>query len=217
MQKGIGQRIQKIEFLISILYRILCIMPNQLAAILLAGGNSKRMGSNKALLEVEGMMMFEKVLNEIEKVTPHIFISSNLKLPLKKTYPIIPDSFSNKGPMGGIYSVLEQSNFNNYIVASCDAPFIKKELIELLLNNRCETAVVPVWENKMYPFPGIYSRSIKNTMLEKLEKNQLKMKELLNFIRAKEIQINPSLKWMNKNVFLNINTPQEYKAISVCN
>ncbi|NUM51842.1 MAG: molybdenum cofactor guanylyltransferase [Flavobacteriales bacterium] len=192
-------------------------MPNQLAAILLAGGNSTRMGSNKALLEVEGMMMFEKVLNEIEKITPHIFISSNQKLPLKKIYPVIPDSISNKGPMGGIYSVLEQSNFDNYIVVSCDAPFIKKELIDLLLNEHCNTAVVPVWENKMYPFPGIYSRSIKNILQEQLKKNQLKMKDLLNFIQAKEVEIYSSLKWMNKNIFLNINTPQEYKAISVCN
>lgn len=192
-------------------------MQKKTAAILLAGGNSTRMGSNKALLELDGMLMFEKVLNEIEKITPHIFISSNQKLPLKKTYSIIPDSVPDKGPMGGIYSVLERSNFDNYIIACCDTPFIKKELIELLLNNNCETAVVPVWEDKIYPFPGIYNKNIKNTLLEKLEKNQLKMKDFLNAINATQIKINPDLTWVNNTVFFNINTLEEYKNIHPCN
>jgi molybdopterin-guanine dinucleotide biosynthesis protein A len=129
----------------------------------------------------------------------------------------VPDVFKNKGPMGGIYSVMQQSNFSNYIVASCDAPFIKKELLDMLLNEDCNTAVVSKWNNKSYPFPGIYNKCLESTLLTHLEKNKLKLKDFLNSINAKEVEINPQLKWMNKNVFLNINTPEEYKNLYPCN
>ncbi len=191
-------------------------MTEKIAAILLAGGNSTRMGTNKALLQLDNTLMYEKVLGEIEKITPHIFISSNHELPLKK-YPIIADTIKNKGPMSGIFSVLEKNSFNKYIVVCCDAPFIKKELIELLLTEHCETAVVPNWENKTYPFPGIYSSNLKNVLLKHIENNQLKMKYFLKTINAKEIVITSEAEWMSKNIFLNINTPEEYKNLYPCN
>ena len=80
-----------------------------MTAIILAGGKSRRMGTDKALLEIEGISLLNKAIQLCEQVCDTIIISSNHSGHKVFGYPVVADEIANCGPLGGIYSCLRKS------------------------------------------------------------------------------------------------------------
>src|SRR3954447_5197806 len=104
-------------------------------AIILAGGKSSRMGTNKALLDLNGRMVIEGIVEKLEKTVDEIIIVTNtfadyefLKLPM------VEDKWKDMGPLAGIEAGLNASKTEHNLIVACDMPFISVELGKYLLS-----------------------------------------------------------------------------------
>ncbi|WP_336703242.1 molybdenum cofactor guanylyltransferase [Chryseobacterium indologenes] len=175
-------------------------------AIVLAGGQSSRMGQDKALMKLGEKSVIEHVIDNLSKVFDEVYISGN-----HSNYPdskgIIKDIITLKGPMGGIYSALDYCR-EDIFVCSCDMPFFSSELIKDILQKKEENRInVAQYKEKVYPVVGIYPFSILDALTRSIKNENLKMMHFLKQQNANYIQFCADF----ENHFLNINTPECFK------
>lgn len=168
---------------------------------------------NKALAEYKGRKLIDYPVRLLERYCSHILISSNQPLPLP--YPVVPDVFSNLGPMAGLYSCLIRSASPYNIVLSCDMPLLSEELINLLIS-KAETGkiVVPVHGNQlMEPLCAIYPDLSGETLLESIRNGQLTLHEYILHQPHIKADISHDLPFPADHLFMNINTLTDLENI----
>ncbi len=101
----------------------------------LAGGQSRRMGQDKAFLEVGGRPVIERVLAQVKPLSDDLFISANAPQKYARFgLPIVPDIYSDKAALGGLYSVIHAARHNHVLVVACDMPFLNVALLQHLID-----------------------------------------------------------------------------------
>jgi molybdopterin-guanine dinucleotide biosynthesis protein A len=183
------------------------ISKTDLTGIVLAGGKSRRLGMNKALLVLKGKKLIDYPLQLLEKCCSHVIISSNQPLPL--TYPAFPDVIPENSPMSGIYSCLLQSKTPYNVILSCDMPFLNEDLIQYL-TGRIERnkIIVPVHHNDlMEPLCAIYPTHSAKSLLDSIQKKQFTMHDYIHSQPHRLVVISDKMKFWSDNLFANINTP----------
>lgn len=184
---------------------------DKITAVVLAGGKSKRMGQDKAMLEFLGQTMLSRVLRELEKVFDKILIVSGEKEKYTDMgYEVIRDKYPNCGPLGGIQAALERVDTPYILVVACDMPLVNKKAIELLLNEAKGDFEVLILERKSQPEPlfAIYSKDCLPYLEASLQK---KLCGVIKFISGlKKVK---KVRWENieDSYFLNVNTMEEMK------
>jgi molybdenum cofactor guanylyltransferase len=180
-----------------------------LTAIILAGGKSSRMGSDKGLLPFRNKLMAQHVIDVAKEVAGDIIIVSNNGQYHQFGLPVYPDLIKDCGPMAGIYTGLCFSNTTANLVLSCDTPLVEKSLLVTLSKNFHENldALVPFHSGKAEPLCAIYNRGIKELLFSLIQQKELKMQEMLNRINCKFFNLENSLK--PERWFININTLAE--------
>lgn len=183
------------------------ISKTDLTGIILAGGKSRRLGMNKALLELKGKKLIDYPVYLLEKCCGHVIISSNQPLPLP--YKVFPDVIHKNSPMVGIYSCLLQSKTPYNVVLSCDMPFLKVELISCL-TARIERnkIIVPVHhDDLMEPLCAIYPTHSAKPLLESIQKKQYTLHDFILSQPHYLVVISEKMKFWSESLFANINTP----------
>jgi molybdopterin-guanine dinucleotide biosynthesis protein A len=185
------------------------------SAIILAGGKNTRIGKNKAFIQLpSGESMIQNTLNILQRIFPEIIIVTNQKENyLKLDVKVVEDLIKESGPLGGIFTGLCYSTSEHNFVVACDMPFINPALIKLLWE-KSETydAVIPEIDGEAEPLFALYSKNCIPVMFEHLQKQNLKMREVLrklqvNRIGAEEIdRLDPE-----HLSFFNINTEEDLK------
>ena len=195
-------------------------MRNDITGIILCGGESSRMQTNKALLKLGDKTVIEIVAEKLKSIFNEVLISANdskeydfLKL------PVVNDIFIGKGPLAGIHSALKYSSTENNFIISCDMPLISIELINYLINLNSEKSILlPKSNGRIQQLCGIYSQSVIEEIenIFKLSEKNKNIKgsiyELLERVIVEFIDID-DLNFYNKNIFLNMNSPEDYKLI----
>ncbi len=131
--------------------------------VILAGGYSSRMGSNKSLLEIDGVTMIKRTHDLLKQIFNKVIISTNEPdlfkfIDAKK----IKDSFSNLGPLAGIHASLSSVESQKIFLLSCDMPFMQPSIINHLLKiNTEEMIVVPKIKDRVQYLCGIYDKQTK--------------------------------------------------------
>ncbi|MDU4695076.1 MAG: molybdenum cofactor guanylyltransferase [Paenibacillus sp.] len=109
-------------------------------AIILAGGRSSRMGSDKALLELGGLTVLERLIRELEPVASRIVIAAGNKEAYDRFgFEVVTDRFPGDGPLAGLHAGLESSATCWSLAVACDTPFANSGLFRALLE-RAEAA-----------------------------------------------------------------------------
>ncbi len=181
----------------------------QTTAIILAGGKSKRMGTDKALLKVEGISLLEKSILLCNKVCDEIIISSNNAAHYEFGFPVVADEVNDCGPIGGILSCLKQSKTDWNFVISVDAAFVEPEFVNFLfLDTDDYDAIVPIHSKGKEPLIAFYNKSSLAKMEEMLQVGDYKMHNLLASINTKFVN---SDEWLAKHPKLlhNLNRPED--------
>jgi molybdopterin-guanine dinucleotide biosynthesis protein A len=118
------------------------------AGAVMAGGQSRRMGSDKAMLRLreDGPTLLERSLDVLRPVCAELLVvASDRPAYAGLGARQVPDHYPGAGPLGGIASALEASAEDHVIVVSCDMPFLAPGLIERLANTTTDAdVVVPV-------------------------------------------------------------------------
>ncbi len=137
--------------------------------IILTGGKSSRMGTDKMAIKFNGITFLENAVNALS-VFENIYISANLS---QSTHPLIQkvlkdgvvlsiDKYDSIGPIGGLASTLPMIATNYAFVCACDMPFLTQDFIKSIIppnDNQAYDAYILVSNNQNEPLCSIYSKS----------------------------------------------------------
>lgn len=195
-------------------------MRKDITGIILCGGKSSRMQTNKALLKLGDKSVIEIILNEMRKVFKEVIISANecddfefLKITLVK------DSYENRGPLGGIYSALKESRTEKNFITTCDLPLFTHQLIEYISNlTSNDEIVIPTVNGEAQRLFGVYNKSLieKIDQIFKLSKTDTNIKGSIYELHQRafvELVEVGHLPFYNENMFYNMNSPADYELI----
>ncbi|MBE5800539.1 MAG: molybdenum cofactor guanylyltransferase [Clostridiales bacterium] len=180
--------------------------------LLLSGGRSKRMGSHKALLEIDGRTLLETVALAGDGFEERILSVNDPAIPTPKGYVRCEDIYPGCGPMAGIHAALAMTDCDALVVAPCDAPHYCKELAQFLADQyepELDALVLLDGEGRAQPLSGVYSRSCLPVLEAHLKNDKLKIMRMLEDMRLKKIAL-PD--YLNGRVFDNLNTPDDLQA-----
>jgi molybdopterin-guanine dinucleotide biosynthesis protein A len=190
------------------------------SGVILSGGENTRMGMNKAFIEIKGKRIIDWIVELLNALFPEVIIVTNT--PLDYAYlnaRIAVDIIPHKSSLGGIYTGLFYSTHPHSLVVACDMPFLKKEVIEYLVEKiDNHDVVIPHLNDGLHPLLAIYSRRCLPFIERLIEKDDLKIIHFFKRVRVREvkegeiIQLDPQL-----SSFLNINTPEDLKKIEEMN
>ena len=187
----------------------------QVTGILLAGGMSRRMGSDKGQLRLGGRMLYTYALSTLEKLCSEILISSSTELPGTDAYTSVGDSWKHCGPLGGIHSCLTQSRTELNLVLAYDMPLVNAGLLNYLLDQSSDAdLVVPVPEGgKPEPLCAVYSRRLLPLIEEQLQAGDLALHHLFPRTNTLSVAIGPGMPFYQEDLFLNVNNPVDLNEI----
>lgn len=107
--------------------------------LVLAGGRSKRMGQDKALLRVDGETQLSRAVRLLEPLVDRVFVSTRddqQDEPERNRFDQIVDRYRDLGPLAGILSAMEAYPGVGWLVLACDLPHVEARTIQDLLDNR---------------------------------------------------------------------------------
>lgn len=186
----------------------------KLSAIILAGGKSSRMGTDKGLVLFNGKPMVEYLIEIFRSLNiPTIIVANNSEYN-QFDVPVFEDLIKEKGPLAGIYTGLSHVESGMSVVVSCDIPCVSREMIETLVENvGSEKITIVSYKDRIHPLIGLYSTDLTNDLLKSLELNELRVRDFINSEDSKIIQLEDfNLNDTDKQV-MNINTKEELNLI----
>ncbi len=184
--------------------------------IILAGGQSSRMGTDKTFVKIGGKTLIENAFNLIKDYCNKILISSNS--PSGYSFPgqrIIPDEKPGLGPIAGIYSCLKHSQSDINLVVAVDVPFINHGLIQFLLSHAADAdLVVPVSvQGKVEPLCAVYRKTVIPYLEKMIAENDLKVQNLLRYCKSKKIPVTSEHEFYHNRLFYNVNSPDDLSQL----
>lgn len=188
-------------------------------AAILAGGTSSRMGTNKALLTVDGVPIITRSYQTLARLFHEVIIVTNTPeeysfLPCRK----VPDIFPGIGSIAGLHSALAHSATERTFVTACDMPFVDPATVRYLCElQQCgDDAVVPVTSGGQEPLHTVYSTATCKDIVENAIKgNELKILDILARMKLRQVSMD-EIRGISGSArsFLNINTRDEYDTVS---
>ncbi len=164
-----------------------------MTSIILAGGKSSRLGRNKVLETIDGKSLIQWVVDHLATLSTEIIIATahGETIPCSSSIEIkiTADIYPGKGPLIGIYSGLIASSSPQAIVVGCDMPFLSVGLLDYMSQiSPTSDVVVPRTKEKVEPLCAVYSRNCLASIHNLLERNELRLSELLNMVKVRYIE-----------------------------
>lgn len=184
-------------------------------AIILAGGKSTRMGTDKGLVLMNDIPMVERVISAVKKAgLSEIIIVSNNTEYKQFGLPVFPDVIPGKGPLGGIYTGLLKSSTVKNLILSCDVPFINETVLKMLIRNGSKSKVTIIkYENRTHNLIGIYDNSLIKDLGEHLISNKLKVGQFIEAHNPNIIDLKVFMPDLDEQILSNVNTMEELKKL----
>jgi molybdenum cofactor guanylyltransferase len=125
--------------------------------LVLTGGKSQRMGTNKGELNYHGTSQKQHVYQMLAGICNDVFVSVNEQDSNEGTLPVLQDRFTGIGPMGGILTALQSDLNAAWMVVACDLPFLTQSTLQFLLQHRNASKIATAFiePNGTFPEPLI--------------------------------------------------------------
>jgi molybdopterin-guanine dinucleotide biosynthesis protein A len=177
--------------------------------LLLAGGQSRRMGRPKALLPIGGGTFFEWVAGRLRGGFPELLVAASrpVQLPSSLRSRFLPDRLPGAGPLAGIEAGLRAARHSTVVVVACDMPDVSPDLAErLAAAAEGRDAAVPRVGRRPEPACAAYRRSALDAITEALDGGDLKAANVLARLDVSWLDdVDPAL-------LSSLNTPADYRA-----
>lgn len=183
-----------------------------ITGIILAGGKSSRMGTDKGFVFYKDKKFIEHIIDAVQNLVDEIIIISNHKNYNQFGFKRFEDLIKNAGPLAGIYTGLHYSKTENNLVVSCDVPLINKDVLQKLTNQINDTnEVIQLQSNgKNMPLIAIYKKSCEAIFFEELNQDQRRVQKALKKCKVHTVVIDSVLE---KNT-TNINTKKDLELLN---
>jgi len=181
-------------------------MKTEITGVVLAGGKSTRMGEDKSTMLFQNQQLIQYSINVLEPFCKEILISSNNNKHHHFNHKIIPDEYTDIGPIAGLYSALKNITTNYLFILPCDSPKVTSQFIQYLISeidNRYDI-LVPQYNHFLEPLFAIYHKRTLTLIEQQIKEKDYKLKHLLQQANTKIVDVEDS------NCFVNINTKKDY-------
>ena len=187
------------------------VVMHDIEAFILAGGASRRMGTDKSQLRLENEPLIQRINNTLGTVAPRVRI---VGLPRNDDREVVSDIYPKWGALGGIHGALAACNSEWAIVTACDLPFITSQLLLLLISFRNDhDAVVPIQaDGRPQPLCALYRvNPCLQRAVELIEAGRRRPLDLIEVVHTRWVSFS-ELEHLqhSENFFVNINTPEDY-------
>ena len=184
----------------------------KISAVLLAGGESRRMGEDKATIVFRNAPLWRIQVELFRKLQPHeILVSAQTDPPWRpEDIEFVPDHQPSRGPLSGIVAALSRVKTDHLLALAIDMPF----MTESYLRSLCErigggVGVVPLIENRAEPLAAIYPREAQDDFAEALSGSDFSLQSVVGKLVAagklEPIQVSVEA----KAFFRNLNEPAD--------
>jgi molybdopterin-guanine dinucleotide biosynthesis protein A len=183
-----------------------------LTAFILAGGNSTRMGTDKAFVMLDGRTLLARALDVCRTVTSEVWIVGDRKkfVPFA---PVVEDVFPGCGPLAGIHAALQASQTDLNLVLAVDLPFVSPALLHFLVVQARESGAivtVPRAGKGWQPLCAIYRRAFADPAETALRARRYKIDALFDHALTRPVgEEDLRRAGFSPGVFRNLNTPEE--------
>ena len=182
-----------------------------ITGVILVGGKSRRMGTDKAFLEIEGKPLFERVLSVFTGTFARtILIGGDAGRFARYGLPVFPDIYPGSA-LGGLYTGLVQCDTPYVFVSACDIPFPSSSVVRYLASLRQDfDAVVPTAADRFEPLFAVYSRNCRLPMQRLLEQGNVRIFDIYPEINVRYVPLDELARLDGgERTFENINTPED--------
>jgi molybdopterin-guanine dinucleotide biosynthesis protein A len=189
---------------------------NGLSGLVLAGGSSRRMGQDKAFLELGGQPLIQIVVDRMMAVCAEVLIvSSDVKRYAGLGAPVVGDRLKGVGVLGGLHAGLSAAAFDLSLAVGCDMPFLNPDVLCAFVA-WAEGYDVALLRQGTYvePLHAAYRRTCLPAMESAVRAGNRRIVSFfphvdVRYITSEEVApIDPQL-----NSFRNVNTPEEWEAV----
>jgi molybdenum cofactor guanylyltransferase len=181
--------------------------------VILAGGKSRRMGQNKALMSLGGARLIDRVVGVMRDVCPQLLLVTNSpEVYADLGVPMARDVYPDKGSLGGIYSAIYHATTTHCLVVACDMPFLHAAVLRYLVSQIADyDVVIPDVLGDLQPLHAIYSRACLSPIARRLEADRLKIVGFLPDVRVRVVTADEIQTFDAELLaFQNLNTPEDF-------
>ena len=181
--------------------------------VLLAGGNSSRMGRNKALMPLAGHRLVDRALAVLRGIFDDLLMVTNSPdLYADLGVRMVPDLVTGKGALGGIHSAIHHADTPHCLVVACDMPFLNADVLRYLVEQRAGyDVVVPSVHGRPQPLHAIYGKACLEPIARRLGTNRLNVVSFFPDVRVREVTAEELTGLDPEGLsFRNLNTPEEF-------
>ncbi|TGV01484.1 molybdenum cofactor guanylyltransferase [Flavivirga rizhaonensis] len=182
-----------------------------ITGIILAGGKSSRMGTDKGFLILNEKPFIQHSMDALKPLVSEIIIVSDNPDYDILGYKRVTDTIKDAGPVAGICSGLEASKTDYNLVLSCDIPLIKTGILDkLIVNTDADSDIIQIESNgKTMPLIALYKKQCSSIFSNLLKKDERRLRIAVNQCRVKNI----SLSYHDYKTTMNVNTKEELKQL----
>jgi len=189
--------------------------PDNVTGLVLAGGASRRMGRDKALMELGGRPLIQIVVERMTVVCAEVIIvAGDATSYTSFGVPVVVDRFRDVGVLGGLHAGLAAAGYELALAVGCDMPFLKPELLRAFAA-WAEGYDVALLRHEGYvePLHGAYRRTCLPSIEAAIRAGKRRIVSFFPHVRVRTIDLDdvrpldPEL-----NSFRNVNTPEEWEA-----
>jgi molybdenum cofactor guanylyltransferase len=178
-----------------------------IAGFVLVGGASRRMGRDKALLDYAGETLVQSVAFEVAKAAGSVALLGD---PVRYGHlgmRVVPDIIPGRGPMSGLHAALASTGAEWVLLVACDLPNVEAGFLRLLIDQAILTkakCVAARGQNGLEPVCAVYHRSTQREVLQALEDDRLRMRDLITRLDATGVEAEARL-------VRNVNTEEDWR------
>lgn len=182
-----------------------------IGAVILAGGASRRMGCDKAMLRLEGKTFLERIALQLDDFDEMLLSVDDAEHYTDCQLPMVVDQFPERGPIGGLYSALRTCRSDWLFVISCDVPLFKRDLAEYLtsfVTDDYDAYVIATRDGWLQPLCAVYSKWAADILEAQIGSGNHSLIDALTQMRTKVIPLRHTA--YPDEMVRNINTPGQY-------
>ncbi len=193
------------------------------SGVILAGGLSRRLGRDKALVPIGDQPLIQRVIQRVEQLSQEIVVvvsdqNRAEELPLDQEHRVVLDRYPGTGSLGGIFSGLDAASNGWTLVVACDMPFLNLALLRRMMAlTEDADAVVPIIDGRPEPTHALYSKACLPFIEPRLISGDLKISGFYDQVRVRYLPeedvtaLDPEFL-----SFFNVNTPEDLdRALSL--
>ena len=187
-----------------------------LSIVIQAGGESRRMGQDKALMPFLGRPLIQRVVDRLSPMADELLVTTNNPDNFRfLNLRLFPDLKPGRGALGGLYTALSSATCETVAVVACDMPFASAQLIEAasrLLVEEDADVVIPDSGDGLEPMHALYRRETCLPAIEAaIKADQWRLISWFPQVKVRVLQPDEVKRYDPSGLaFWNLNTPEEF-------